>query len=271
MKFDLIMRHRRLLVLLTCGLLAALYWLWHANWLSLQIVRQPTLLQRLHVPQPSDPWEIDAIFDGYRVKIALPEGIEEIDKLPPLIQKAVRKRIEFRNRNILVLRKVALALDQKLKNSTLVHIAGYDQTLAHVVMSLPPMDGSIPVSPLALHEPILAALPDYSEVVFFLPDSLIPQVASRLHVLQMGHRVRLHGVREYQFNEEGIPIRHATTRWTRDLFRITADQDNKTILWLPLAFYQINDLSRPDNNYVRELDDGLHDVVSVPLFLKVET
>ena len=113
---------------------------------------------------------------------------------------------------------------------------------------------------------MLAALPDYTEVNFFLPEESVSQVALRLRALGIEQRVRLHGEQEYELVENGIPLRHHTTRWMRDLFWTTAGQDDQSFLLLPLAFYQINDLSRPDNDYVDRLNDAQHEVVRVPLF-----
>lgn len=271
MKFPsgLIARRGLLFVLLLSALLAVVYGLWRADWLRLSEARQPSLLQRLQVPQPSDPWELDAIFDGYRVKLALPQELDKVDTLPSQIQGTVRQRIEFRRRNIEVLRKVAVALDRKLESSRTIHLASHDQTLARVVMSSSPLFiRTSPVSPIAMYERVLAALPDYTGVDFFVPESSVSQVALRLRALGMEQRVRLHGEQEYELVEGVVPLRHRTTRWMRDLFWTAADQGGHSLLLLPLAFYQINDLSRPDNDYVEELDDELQEVVRVPLFFK---
>ncbi|NOU01050.1 MAG: hypothetical protein HOO95_05690 [Gallionella sp.] len=243
--------------------------------------RSLSLLQRLHVPQPSDSWEIDSYFGGYRVKLALPKELDRIDALPEEIRGSVRQRIEFRRRNIDVLRKSAMDMDRILSKNRVAHVAEYEQKLERVVMSLPPSQINGTESPMVLHEPVLNALPDYTKVDFFLQESLIPQVTQRLQMLGMEHRVRLHGEQEYEFNEAGISLRHHTTRWMRDVFWLTSNQTkpnqtkpNQTrsgqgsILLLPLAFYQINDLSRPDNDYVRKLEDVRHKVVRVPLFFK---
>ena len=262
-------RGHQFLTLLLSVVLVAMYGLAHAGWLHLPGARQPSLLQRLHVPQLSDPWEIDAIFDGYRVQLALPQEMDKVNMLPPQIQNSVRQRIEYRRRNIQVLRTVAVALDRVFDSGQTIHLAEHDQTLEHVVMSLPPLlQGTNPELSLALHEPVLTALPDYTKVDFFLPDSLIPQVALRLRKLKMEQRVKLHGQKAYELVEGKIPLRHFTTRWVRDLFWTAADRGGRSLLMLPMASYQINDLSRPDNDYVSELDDAQNEVVRAPLFFK---
>jgi len=134
----LIARRHLFLVLVLSIALVAVYGLWRANWPHLPVARQPSLLQRLHVPQPSDPWGIDAIFDGYRVKLALPQELDKIDSLPSQIQRSVRQRIEFRRRNIEVLRKVTAALDRVLDSNQTIYFSEHGQTLERVVMSLPP-------------------------------------------------------------------------------------------------------------------------------------
>jgi hypothetical protein len=68
--------------------------------------------------------------------------------------------------------------------------------------------------------------------------------------------------------EDKIPLRHQTTYWMRDVFMASADQHGKTPLLLPLAFYQINDLSRPDNDYVYKLSSPNRPVMRIPLFFK---
>ncbi len=227
-----------------------------------------TLLQKLHVPKTSDSWEIDALFDGYRVKLKLPHQLDMINNLPPEIQSKVRQRIKYRARNIQVLRRVTKEMDRILNGNQMIQPALHDQTLEQVVMSLPPNRSINPRSPLALYEPILNALPDYSKVDIFLPDKAVLQVSLRLRALGIEHRVKLHGVHEFDIVENGVPLHHHTTRWTRDLFWTSADENGRSLLLLPLAFYQINDLSRTDNGYVSELDGGKHKVVRVPLFFK---
>ncbi len=271
MKFPsgLVTRRQQFLMLLLSAVLVAVYGLAYAGWLPLPGAQPPSLLQRLNVPQSSDPWEIDAIFDGYRVKLSLPQELLKINMLPPQIQNSVRQRIEYRRRNIEVLRRVAVALDRVFESGQIVHLAEHDQTLEHVVMSLPPLlQGTNPELSLALHEPVLTALPGYTKVDFFLPDSLIPQVALRLRKLGIEQRVKLHGQQAYELIEGRIPLRHFTTRWVRDLFWTAADQGGRSLLMLPMASYQINDLSRPDNDYVSELDDAQNEVVRAPLFFK---
>ena len=271
MKFapSLVVRRYQWLILLLGIMLLATYWLSRPDWLRLPGARTPSLLQRLRVPQPSDPWKIDAIIDGYVVKLALPQDLDKINLLPPLIQSSVRQRIKYRQRNIQILHDTAQELDQVLNSSRRVHVAEHDQTLEHAVMSLPPkLPGINPQLSLAMHEPLLAALPAYTKVDFFLPKDLIPQVALRLQLLGMAQRVTLHGQPEYQVTEGNIRLPHFTTRWVRDLFLATAKQDGRSLLMLPMAFSQINDLSRPDNNYVKKMDDAQHKVVRVPLFFK---
>jgi len=271
MKFatsPVIQRYQWLILWLGIVLLAV-YGLSRAGWLHLPGAQTPSLLQRLRVPKPSDPWEINAIIDGYVVKLALPQDLNKINLLPPMIQSGVRQRIKYRQRNIDVLHDTAQDLDQILNTGQSVQVAEHDQTLEHVVMSLPSaLQGVIPELSLAMHEPLLAALPSYTKVDFFLPSGLIPQVTLRLQLLGMAQRVTLHGEQEYEIMEEKLPLPHFTTPWVRDLFWAVAKQGHRSLLLLPMAFSQINDLSRPDNDYVEEMEDVLHKVVRVPLFFK---
>ena len=241
----------------------------HADELYLQDAQKPSFLQRLQVPHSEDPWEIDAIFDGHRVKLALPDDLDKVDSLPLRIKTSVRKRIEYRARNIKVLREAAESLDRILSRTKTTHLPSHAQTLERIVISLPPpLKKDIQVSPLALHEPLLAVLPNYSDVELFLPENLVQKVALRLRKIGMQEKVRLYGVHEYEFVEDGIPIRHHTTRWIRDLLWTVESEDGRTYLILPLAFYQINDLSRPDNDYVNQLEDSQNEIVHIPLFFK---
>jgi hypothetical protein len=226
------------------------------------------ILQRLQVPNPLDSWKIDSYFGTERVVLELPKDLLKIDTLPQEIRSSLEQRIEFRRRNIEVLRKAAIETDRILQKGPITHFAEYKQRLNLVVMSLPPSRENSYGSPIALHEPVLKALPDYTKVEFFLQEGLIPQVANRLQKLGLKQHVKLHGEKEYEFIESGISLRHHTTRWMRDLFWTASKQDGKSLLILPLAFYQINDLSRPDNDYITKLEDPQHQVIRVPLFFK---
>lgn len=230
--------------------------------------KQPSLLERLRVPELSDPWEIDAFFEGVRIKLAFPESLNHLDKLPAAIQDTVRRRIKFRWRNLNVLRKAAIDLDVALRTNPFTHLAQHEQTLEHVVMALPPIQPNSSEGAIAMHEPLLAALPTYSKVDFFLPEALMKQVASRLSVLGLQKRVHLHGENQFELIEDKILLRHHTTYWMRDVLMASADKHGNTPLLLPLAFYQINDLSRPDNDYVHKLHNPKRPVIRIPLFFK---
>lgn len=232
------------------------------------VSQQSSLLERLKVPELSDPWEIDAFFEGVRIKLAFPQALNHLDKLPTAIQDTVKRRIEFRWRNLDVLRKAAIDLDEVLRTNPFTHLAQHEQTLEHVVMALPPIQPNSPEGTVAMHEPLLAALPAYSKVDFFLPEALMGQVASRLSVLGLQKRVHLHGEDEFELIEDKIPLRYHTTYWMRDVVMASADKHGNTPLLLPLAFYQINDLSRPDNNYVHKLRNPKRPVIRIPLFFK---
>lgn len=227
-----------------------------------------SLLERLKVPELSDPWEIDAFFEGIRVKLAFPESLNQLDKLPAAIQDTVRRRMKFRWGNLDVLRKAAIDLDEVLRTNPFTHLAQHEQTLEHVVMALPPIPPNGSESAIAMHEPMLAALPAYSKVDFFLPEELMGQVVSRLSVLGLQNRVRLHSEDPFELMEDKIPLRHQTTYWMRDVLMASADKHGNTPLLLPLAFYQINDLSRPDNDYVHKLRSTKRPVIRIPLFFK---
>lgn len=230
--------------------------------------RQSSLLQRLRVPDPADPWQIDAFFNDYRVRLSLPHDLNQLTQLAPAIEKMVRRRIEFRRRNIDVLRRVALEFDAVLKNSPPTHWAQHEQTLEQVAMALPARPISAPASALSLHEPLLAALPAYTKVDFFLPQELMDPVSRRLRELGLKSRVRLHGRPEIESSEDQISLRRHTTYWMRDVAMASANRQGRSPLLLPLAFYQINDLSRPDNDYVHQLASAEQPVRRVPLFFK---
>lgn len=230
--------------------------------------KQASLLERLRVPELSDPWEIDAFFDGVRMKLVFPESLNNLIELPAGIQDTVRRRVEFRWRNLDVLRKAAIDLDQVLKTTPFSHLAQHEQTLEHIVMALPPIPPNSSEGAIAMHEPLLAALPAYSKVDLFLPQELMGQVASRLSVLGLQKRVHLHGENPFELIEDKIPLRHHTTYWMRDVLMPSADKHGNTPLLLPLAFYQINDLSRPDNDYVHKLRNPKRPVIRIPLFFK---
>ena len=231
-------------------------------------VKQSSLLERLRVPELSDPWEIDAFFDGVRMKLVFPESLNNLTELPAAIQDTVRRRIEFRWRNLDVLRKAAIDLDEVLRTNPFTHLAQHEQTLEHVVMAIPSIQPNGSADAIAMHEPLLAALPAYSKVDFFLPEELMAQVVSRLAVLGLQKRVHLHGEHEFELIEDKIPLRHHTTYWMRDVLMAAADKHGNTPLLLPLAFYQINDLSRPDNDYVHKLRNPKRPVIRIPLFFK---
>lgn len=228
----------------------------------------PSLLQRLRVPDPTDLWQIDAFFNDYRVKLSLPRDLNQLSQLPPSIEKMVRRRIEFRRRNIDVLRQVAIEFDAVLSNSPPTHLAQHEQTLEQVAMALSAKSVSDPASALSLHEPLLAALPVYTKINLFLPQELISPVSRRLRTLGLKSRVRLHGQPELESTEDQIFLRRQTTYWMRDVAMTSANRQGHFPLLLPLAFYQINDLSRPDNDYVHELASVQHPVQRVPLFFK---
>ncbi len=233
-------------------------------------VPTPSLMQRLRVPEPSDEWRIDAFIRGYPVKLSLPRESARIGSFPPRIQRLIRKRMEFRQRNIEVLRSVVQMLEAKIaEHGRPVRHPAHSGRLERVVISIPPIGRSGSYgSALELHKPVLAALPDHTEVDFFLPEDAVPLAAHLMKEIEMEDRVKLHGVKVHEFAEDGIRLRYHTTRWTRDIFWPVTDRTGRTQLLLPLAFYQINDLSRPDNDYIERLDDDDLDIVRVPLFFK---
>jgi hypothetical protein len=43
------------------------------------------------VPEASDPWKIDALFDGVRMKLAFPQSLNNLTELPAAIQETVER------------------------------------------------------------------------------------------------------------------------------------------------------------------------------------
>lgn len=221
----------------------------------------------LRLPAIGSPWDINAFVEGTRVVMQFPRDSHLLSSMRAEVASELRQRMIYRERNLPLLINDVKRLDDMLGAIHLHQIPEYQRQMNHVVLALHPNDAQLP-DPLYKHRPVLEKLPAYTRIDLFVPDFMVDAVTEQCRILNIMERTTLHAVPVWATRENGILIKHSTTRWARDLFTVAQDARGKKYVLAPPARMQTSDLSRSDTDYLQLLRNENRDVVTVPMFFQ---
>ncbi|HEX6827500.1 MAG TPA: hypothetical protein VF104_00820 [Burkholderiales bacterium] len=221
----------------------------------------------LEVQKPDTPWKLTAVVDGKMVQLDLPNDQFRVAALPIRAQRAVNFLRELHPENLARIAQAASITGRKLEQTRLFLKPEHQQHLREVALTVSPRFGS---EPRVLHryEPILRALPGYTEVNLFVPGVLLDRVKRELKELRLHREPRLHPVPVYLETPMGLNMIRAPTPWARDQAEVVSASNGAILMLLPLAHKQTYDLNHRDNEFVYGLEDIEMSVLPVPLFFK---
>ena len=235
--------------------------------LTAQADLEQAWIKALGIPELADPWQINTRIEGVRVNLTLPADLPKVALLPEPVRRLIEQRIRFREKNLRILRDSVMRTARLIEHRGLRQKADYQHKLWHVVISIFP-EAQSSTAPLARHEPILKALPDYSSVQVYVPDALSNTVIRDLETMRLAGRTEIHRVPVWSAMENGERITHVNTRWARDLLWVLEDNEGESYVVTSLSHGQTTDLARPDNTFLTELDDTVTLMLKAPLFFR---
>jgi len=238
--------------------------LFSVAWTALQAASLPYI----ELPSKDTPWEVDTYFDGQRFTLTLPFENNGINLLPKALAEQLRQRAVYREGNIEAAIQAQQQLHQLLSAGPVMKQLEYQRELNNVVISIHPRDVEQYPDPLYRHQPLLEKLPDYTRLQLFVPDFLVADTQKSLVRLGLNARSKINPVDIWARYESNILLQHSTSRWAQDLFEAVQDSDGKTQIIVPMSRYQINDLSRSDNDYLYQLKEDGYGVIKTPLFFR---
>jgi hypothetical protein len=222
----------------------------------------------LQLPAAGAPWLMAGTFDGSDIRLRVPEEWSAIrSSWPrPLVAKLAHK-IELRDRNVSILAALGARTEAVLARTRLAARPEYLRSLSEVTLGVHPSD-LVGRDPLHRHRPLLSRLPPYTRVHVFTPAALADAVRASLAAQGLSARAEVHAVPTWRVQESGIEISHETTTWVQDLFEPVTGEDGVERIVLPASHNQIEDLARPDNDYVDELAGPGREVLRLPVFFR---
>lgn len=222
----------------------------------------------LNIPSKSASWEFLINFEkGPDISIEIPGQVHQIYNLPAELRESVLQKIMFRYQNLDMLSYYAIEAEKVLKAMRFHYIPEYRRFLKEVVISVHPSD-VISSDPLFRHAPVLSSLPEYTEIHLFAPAGMVTAVKDRLKNLNLLKRSKIYPVELWNSSPAGIFIEHTTTTWATDLFNTSLDSNGNQYLFAPVTRKQIEDLARPDNDYLFQLSEINRRVIRLPVFYR---
>ena len=184
--------------------------------------------------------------------LRIPDDLPLISRYPPDIRQALEERIRMRDRNVMILSRVAAEVERLLKKEALHRIPQQDRFMSEIVIALDPSD-IMRGDPLYKHEPVLRMLPEYTQVHVFAPEEFAGAARERLRALHLEGRARVYPVAVFEEQKGGVTITHTCVPWTQDLFRVSVNAAGHEYLFTPASYLQSYDLADPDIDYLDHL------------------
>lgn len=196
--------------------------------------------------------------------LTFPDAYAKITDYAPQDRAQILEVARRLERNIDYVRRVGRAFYANPGLGDFRIVPDKDLTLKEVVIAVREQVAT----PLARHEPILAALPTYTRIHIITPKDSVERVQKELQGLRLLNRSTLHPVDVWvEKTERGFAYRRPT-RWVRDAFLPGKDAQGKPVQFLPIAYSDIRDLTRNDLGFFEKIVDGPQRVLRMPVFVR---
>jgi hypothetical protein len=190
----------------------------------------------------------------------IPAQLPEIARLPRDRQQRLMNEVRRHDVNVRILRKAFTELQHAVESGAMRADPEYDTNLAEVVIGIDRgiTEGSVRL--LALHEPILRALPSYARIIVVTPAAAEKRVRAEIRALGLKGRTRF-------VIDSDHPEKPATTRWVRDVLLVSR-QDAQAAIATPLRYLPHPDLRWDDLRHLAGLRTPQRTRLSTPLFFR---
>ncbi len=227
----------------------------------------PNLSDRLNIPIKGQPYQLDTIISNNKIHLKMPEHFDQLEKYPSHIAENIKQRIIYRTRNVDTMSEFSNNIDAVISKHQLMQRTEYSRKLTEILLSIH-YSTKNDKDPLFAHLPLLRRLPKYTKVNLIVPKRMRDEIWKEIQKNRMADRVTLHEVDTWYLKENGVELIHDTTQWAQDLLEMAYDENGTSYLLAPATRYQINDLSRSDNRYLKKLENSTRKVIYLPLFFR---
>ena len=197
---------------------------------------------------------------GYQTYL-IPSQLAAIRRLPEPDRSEALAFVRSHQANLRRLKLSSEVFHLRSGKGDLRSVPEYQQDMSEAIMAV---DAELAASanPILPHEPVLLALPGYTKILLLTPPSALAKVRSRLRDLGIAGRVRV-------IDSGAPPVRNpdGTTRWIRDAVHVV-HADRRTLVAIPLAHKQFDDLAHNDLAYVGRIGDRRHEVLQIPVYFR---
>lgn len=224
-----------------------------------QIPSRPQATETLGLPSGDWPLILKTR-TGYQTFL-IPSQLAAIRRLPEPDRSEALGFVRTHEANLKRLKFSSEVFHLRSGKGSLRSVPEYQQEMSEAIMAVD-TELAASANPILPHEPVLLALPSYTKILLLTPQNALAKVRSRLHFLGIAGRVRI-------INSGAPPSRNTdgTTRWIRDVIHV-AHVGKQTLVEIPLAHKQFDDLAHNDLAYVERIGDRQHGVLRIPIYFR---
>lgn len=213
-------------------------------------------------------WSYSLEVGGEQKRFLLPNELTKIKALPSAQRQGVIEDILRIEKNQEWVRRIGLDFTSLKPGSGGRLSPDYERTLGDVAFSVSHAEIT-DKNPVWRQLPILKALPPYSRIHLVLPPAAEPAVRRALAPENLLARTDFHLIQTWG-RDKGEPTKYTrATRWIRDTVMVGSSQeDQKSVIYLPLAYATTSDLRQNDLAFFKTKWRKNTEVVPFPAFLR---
>ena len=206
---------------------------------------------------PRNEWTLHDRVDHSTMR--MPEQRKNIAALPIDKQRRLQEEIRRHDINLSELRQAFSRIRAALNNGNHFAEPEYRANLSEIVIGID-RESRTKGRLLADHEPILRALPDYTEINILTPIGMSVPLRRELKALGLTHNVRV-------IVDPAHPDQPSTSRWVRD-FMLVGSQPRTHSITTPLRYQPHPDLRWNDLQHLQRLRTPDRKIIATPLFYR---
>lgn len=192
----------------------------------------------------------------------IPSQLDRVRRLPEPERSDSLRWIGEHEANLSFFRRTAGGFFPQINSGAIRTMPEYDMDLGEVVLAVA-VDDAKEANPLFAHEPLLLALPPYTQAVLFVPEVAIRKVRQRLRELALSKRVRIVSSQR----KAGVDFGEGATRWVRDIM-LAGSEHGKPLLLSSLAHKNYADVVHNDLGYLERIAGPRQNVLRMPIFFR---
>jgi len=192
----------------------------------------------------------------------IPSQLDQVRRLPEPERSDSLRFIGEHQANLSFFRRTAGGFFPQINSGAIRTTPEYDMDLGEVVVALD-FDDAKAANPLFAHEPLLLALPAYTQAVLFAPEAAVPKIRRRLRELALDKRVRIVASQR----RAGMDFGEGVTRWVRDIMLVGSERGHPLLL-SSLAHKNYADVAHNDLGYLDRVAGRGEQVLRMPIFFR---